>query len=238
MGVLEEKQSRSYKIEHFPDLDVILNLDCEDPESRNIILALLQEFFSLKPEDRNFDSLRNKITSGRDKDDNPLFYLKQKFNPQYDVDFILGRIKTDPLNPTTRHDITTKSRYAFAGVLNEIILSPKIKDLIASDEFQKLARRFGFADLTFSEPIAAFSYRGLDGYKKFLVYRHLTEEKFFTYYHRQVLENLAEELKRMFLSNGIIPHDLRFHQFMINKQDGQLHLILVDTEVFTEIKTS
>jgi len=70
-----------------------------------------------------------------------------KGTPTIMVDYILdrnGRSHT-VFEHSLYNDFRTKrAQYTRAGVLSEIIISPKIKNIVASREVQELARKYGF----------------------------------------------------------------------------------------------
>ena len=48
-------------------------------------------------------------------------------------------------------------------------------------------------------------------------------------------QGLIEGLRKLFLTNGIVAHDLFENQLLIDKQDGGYHLYLLDIEAYTEV---
>jgi len=236
MTVPAPESHPTYRIEHLPGLDVVLNLDHPDQRRVLFLLAFLKRYSNGKTGDEklfDFDLL----TEGSqfvDEDGEQLFFFSKKRYLQINVDFILGRIKKDPLGQGPASDIDTKGRYALESVLNEISLSQKIKQIVASKEAQQLAQKHGFNNFVFLEPLAAFVNR--KSRHKFLVYRHIMSGDFLDEdFH---LPTLVPELKKIFLAHGIRPNDLRSDQFMIKEEDGKVTLILIDVEAYTENKGS
>jgi len=163
----EIKTQRTYRIEHFPGLDVILNLNYSNLEDLGVILGILRN--NQLGENFSMDELRSKVLSLTDGN-NRRFFIKIKDESQAQVDFIRGRTIYDPIRVSVTNDFNSKSRYARAGTLSEIILSKKIKEIITLDAVQELAKKQGFSGMKFSEPICALIHnRG----KKYLIYRNI-----------------------------------------------------------------
>ena len=164
---------KTYRIEHFDKFDVVVNLDYLDKQAQEEVLSMLKEKM---PDDQpGISDLLGMISAIRDEQGNLRFFVKRKKNPKDYLDFMNGLIKIDPISPFLRHDFDVKSRYALIGTLSEIILSKKVKEIIASEEVQQLARNLNFAGFIFSEPIV--SVVGKKYSQRYLIYKYIKEEK-------------------------------------------------------------
>ncbi|MFA5791878.1 MAG: hypothetical protein WC884_02480 [Candidatus Paceibacterota bacterium] len=220
--------NKTYRIEHLPGLDVVENLNYPNQEDQDVILKILRN--NRLGEGSYMGDLLLKIFSIRDSVGYKCFYVKIKRESKKQVDFRKGRATRDPINFNLRHDFDKKARYALVGVLNEIILARKIKEIITLSAVQKLAKQHGFAGMKFSEPIFALVDR--KNSSKYLIYRNMVsidEPK------NCVWEILVKDLRKIFLQNGIYPHDLKSNQFMVVEQDGEPCVVLIDTEAYTEV---
>ncbi len=229
-NVSKKEQIKTFEIEHLDGVDVVMNLDYQNVEDRNIVLDIIKN----NPHLDKLLFMQPYIYIGPDSD-RSRFYVKVKQDnlAQHHVDFILGRPVDDPIKGDFKKDFDTKARYGMAGVLNEVILSPKIRQLISSVEFQDLAKQFGFARMEFVEPIVAAADRT---YRlKYLVYKNIKEIQISnSIWERFKLKSFANKLRNLFLKHGIIPHDLRKAQLLISEKDGKRQLYLVDIEAYTE----
>ncbi len=225
-------ESRSnIKIEHLPWIDVVCNLDYSTPSDIARVIELIKEkgaptgglAFLQDPFDTDAD--------------NKKFFLakKAKSTSQRLVDFSLGRSQDDPISKELAGDFDKESRYALAGILNEIVLSPKIKRLVSSLPFQNIARDYGFAGFDFVEPIAGLVEKSPQGYYKYLVYPNKKNIEFpISVNNFRKIIKVCEKLRKLFLENGIHPHDLRESQFIVTQDGLGSYLHLVDIEAYTE----
>ena len=220
---------KTYRIEHFDKFDVVVNLDYLDKQAQEEVLSMLKEKM---PDDQpGISDLLGMISAIRDEQGNLRFFVKRKKNPKDYLDFMNGLIKIDPISPFLRHDFDVKSRYALIGTLSEIILSKKVKEIIASEEVQQLARNLNFAGFIFSEPIV--SVVGKKYSQRYLIYKYIKEEKMLL--GSRIVDQLALDLTKIFLKNDIFPHDLRDTQFMKTEENGKPYIVLIDIEAYTEI---
>jgi hypothetical protein len=223
------EEQRTYKIEHFPGFDMVVNLDYPDASSINSLLNILQENTSL-----SFYRLVAKIKSY------PEFFVKKKDNIGRQLATVKAiktnkyNSKEDPIAVFLRDDFNTESRYARISILSEIILSKKVKEIICSAEVQELARRYGFYSMDFAEPITGIVYNNHRG-RKFLVYKNISNTR--TMPVNFYLGDFSKDLRKIFVKNGIQPSDLRNDQFIftIDSHNGY-KITLIDIEAYTEIK--
>ena len=231
--VAKNEGDRTFRIEQLPGFVVVENLDYLEKKDRDDILELLRN----NPLGKNlgFNGLSKKIQSLK-QDGNRSFFVKMKSTPTIMVDYILnrnGRSNT-AFEYATHGDFgSKKAQYTRAGVMNEIILSKKIKNIVASSEVQELARKYGFAGMKFAEPIFALIFK--ESVKKALIYKNIKWKVGSTI---SGFENLAEDLRKIFLQNNIHPNDLNPHQLMVTEQDGKLYIVLIDVESYIEIDKS
>jgi hypothetical protein len=231
--IAENEVKRTYRIEQLPGLSVVENLDYSEKNDRETILELLRN----NPLGKNlgFSGLSKriqKLNQGGDRS----FFVKMKSNPTAMVDFILdrnGRSHT-AFESSMYGDFNSKRvQYTRAGVLNEIIMSNKIKNIVASGEVQELASKYGFCGMKFAEPIFALTFK--DNAKKALIYKNI-KQKVGPIVND--FENFSEDLRKIFLQNGIRPNDLNPHQFIVTEQDGKPLVVLIDVESYIETEQS
>lgn len=232
------ENKNTFRIEHLPHIAVIVNLDYPEKGDVDIILAALKKEQTKKMAEtkgRKFDlesqlfEIGNLVENG----ENLRFHVKLKQYSEQHIEFIKDPLKNkDPINALASIDFDRKSRYALIGVTNEIILSKKIKEIVASNAVQGLAKRYGFAGMIFSEPIVAIIDKEFKN--KYLIYKRIEQESFIPTAKKNIRE-LAQELRQLFKKNGIYPHDLQSRQFMITNQDGKTYIVLIDTEAYTKI---
>ncbi|MDP2789162.1 MAG: hypothetical protein Q8O46_03895 [bacterium] len=212
---------RTYSLEHYPNADVLVNLDYPDQEDKDLVLSILKGPGGLT-------TRIEQIRSGGK------FYIKEKMRRKEEIDFITGRLDEDPLNDIVASYFDKRARYGRVGVLNEIILSKKVKEIIASNEAQQIAQVHGYESITFQDPIIAVVPRGKIR-NKFLVYKRVPGSIYDiepSSGEREHLNFLVLELKKLFLRNGITPTDLRNTQFLFERKDSKYYLKLIDIEAF------
>ena len=161
------------------------------------------------------------------------FFIKEKADAKRQISFLQGRTTWDPINKHVRHDFTPKARRMRMGFLNEIILSRKIKALIALPEFQNVVKANGFVDLSFSEPIMAIVDKKSG--RKFILYKNYPQRRDSRNFEKSeipALEEVAKGLRKLFLAHGINPHDLRWEQFLKIVDEQGERLVLTDTEAY------
>jgi hypothetical protein len=236
-----ERSDKNYRIEHFPpppeksQLDIIINLDYGNNEDIDFILNAIKNNSSSKSFGLN-GFLTDVELLGIKNPKYVRFFIKRKIHHKQYVDFLVGRRRSDPVREQFRDDFDKKSRYAMAGVLNEIVLSKKIKEIVKSSKVQKLAKDFGFSEMIFSEPIMALIPKESD--YKFLIYKNIPKYQggvFTLIPLTKNLNDLTMQLRDIFFKNGIHPHDLRTTQFMMTGEGDKKVLVLSDTEAYTEI---
>lgn len=238
------EKTRTYRVEHIPGLDIVVNLDCEDKESIEYLLTKLKENKlkedSWDKEGVYIKTLLGEISTFQDGGTRP-FFVKTKKSIGEQVDFIRGRESEDYLNPIIRYDFDKKSRYAMAGIVSEIILSPKIKKIVSSQKVQELAKKYGFTRMKFCEPIVALLYKDkYHNFMRYVIYKKVKQATNYpridwTIYENQApkedLSDLANDLRVIFEENGIHPADLRATQFLINQEN---EVILIDVEAYSK----
>lgn len=231
LKIAENKAEGAYRIEHLPGLDVVENLDYPEKKDRGDILELLRS----NPLGKNLGlkGLSKKVQNLK-QGGNRRFFIKTKSNPAIMVDYILdrnGRSHTAFESAKDENFMTKRVQYTRAGVLSEIIISPKIRKIVASGEVQELARKYGFDSMKFAEPIFALTFK--ESVKKALIYKNIKWEAGSSGGN---FDNLAEDLRKIFLRNSIYPNDLHSSQFMITEQDGKPCIMLIDIESYTEVE--
>jgi len=227
---------RDIEIKHFRGMDVVVNLNSLAYD-REDLLEIIRE---TKPPNLEVvhNELTQKINALDDDRGYKRFFVKYKRSAsKQHVDFIRGRSHIDYLTKTAKDDFDREARYAHVGVLSEMVLSKKIKDLIASLPFQEMAKRYGFTDFKFSEPIIAMVAKQHNVQEKYLVYKNIRSpiplpDKFIA------PVQMVEDLKKLFMDSGIIAHDLTGYQFMATEDERGSHLHLIDTEAYTEKRVS
>jgi hypothetical protein len=87
--------------------------------------------------------------------------------------------------------------------------------------------------MKFAEPIFALTFK--DNAKKALIYKNI-KQKVGPIVND--FENFSEDLRKIFLQNGIRPNDLNPHQFIVTEQDGKPLVVLIDVESYIETEQS
>jgi len=217
---------KTFRVEHLPWADVVLNLDSSHKEDLETVLGVIKKN---GPPKGPLSFLEVSFDSNYD---NKKFFMKRKSKStsQRIIDFALNRSKNDPINQDVAYDFNKEARYALVSILSEITLSPKIKRLVALNAFQKLAKDHGFTKMEFSEPIAAV----VEQYFKYLIYRYIKDPQSIHYFLKKPsIDRFVSELRKLFMDNGIIPHDLRSQQLLVTEQNGERVLHLIDIEAYT-----
>ena len=225
----ENEGKRTYRVWQLPGLSVVENLDYPEKEERESILEVLRS----NPLGKNFgfNALSKKIQNIQ-QNGSRSFFIKMKSNPVLILDYIHdrnGRSHMDFENSMYGDFKSKRAQFTRAGVLSEIIISKRIKNIIASNEVQELARKYGFDSMIFAEPIFALTVN--ESSKKALIYKN-TKWKAGSAVNN--LEDLTQDLRKIFLRNGIRPGDLNPHQFMVTEEDGKLCIVLIDVESYVE----
>lgn len=223
-STVEGIESKVYKIVHFPQLDLVLNLDSPQ-EDRDKILQLLNQFGA----NFSIEDLLQKISF--DKSGDQYFFIKKKPSAvKVGTKELISLIKNPKPEEVTKDFENKRARYGLAGVLNEILLSRTVKKIITSTEAQEMVKKYGFSAIKFSEPISALIDRKI--MNKYLIYKQLTPAQASS--ENYDLEDLTENLREMFLKNGIYSHDLKSNQFILTAgEKGELSIVLIDIEAFT-----
>ena len=233
-GMLPQQERKTYRIEHLPGIDVVISLNYSDKQDQRDILDILRSGMAAN---KKLEDIIEQIGELENSDGGNRFFVKWKgLASQESVDFILGRTDVDPLTKASGQNASRQTRFAFNSVTNEIALAPTIKKLVAQEDFQTLVKKYGFASLDFAEPIMAIVERSTK--EKYLFYRcidgteaHLMVEK--RLLKEKNFRGIAKELKKLFLKNGIVAHDLssyRWDQFMVAPGNN---LFLFDIEAYT-----
>lgn len=223
------------QVMHIGNFDVILNLAYEPRELLQELLTEITYFESMGYSGHKISSIINDPSSEHYQK----FFVKDKelhVSSEEKIDFALGRPTDIEMSEDIRKDFDRASLLALASILNEMVISPEIKRIVSTPEFQALAVKQGFKRAYFAEPILA--YLDKKNKERFLIYervkgidaRQIVRDD---YGHKKTFENLAEQMRKLFLRNKIIPHDLRWLQFMVT-QNGEL--VLTDAEAYTKKK--
>ncbi len=224
------ENKKTFRLEKLPWADVVLNLDADNKEDPETVLEIIKK--NGQPQGPLAFA---QISFSEDEEGKFFAKTKDKTVMKQQINFALGRSNMDPVDVNFREDFDKQARFAYSSILNEIILSPKIKRLVASDDFQKLAKKYGFSGMDFIEPVAGV----IEKYYKYLIYRNLkgTENPAtLSVWRRFKIENFTNQLRKLFLANGIKPNDLRSQQFMATKKGDEYFLHLIDIEAYTEKK--
>lgn len=227
------EKNKTYKVEHFPKLDVIVNLDYPKQEDCKELLGIIGKNQLDNVSHINIDKLLLKISSIKDGEDKKFFIKKKPETVKHKTKNLVDLIKNPKQEEVLGEFKDRKVRYGLAGVLGEIVLSNKIKKVINLDLVQKLAQKYNFSSMKFSEPIVSFLEK--EDYKRFVIYKNLKEEDAKSFFDKNKSESLAENLREIFFKNGIIPNDLSGRQFVVTKENEKYHINLIDTEAYTNI---
>ena len=231
--VINPETKRNVEIKHFQGIDVVLNPRSLSYDRESLLEIIEDESMTAKAK-IEYPKLVSRIEDINDENGYKRFYVKTKrdsLQVQDSIDFLKGRTNIDFINDS---GFSREARYARIGVLNEMILSKKIKELIKSQKFQELVRRYGFLNLDFPEPILAMVINRSN--HKYLVYKNIRSP--IAYPMPRPSNEMVKELKELFIDNGVMPYDLRLDQFMVTGDEKGTHLFLIDVESYTEKRDS
>lgn len=232
------ESGKNYRIEHLPGFDVVVNLDYSDKEEARELLEIIKR----NPMGQDFsasNSWQNLLQFKLEGSDRFFVKTKKADYIKWQVDFIRDRTAADPLNDESKKDFDKESRNARVGVMNEILLSKKIKEIVCSKEAQDIAKKYGFTVIEYNEPILAIIYKGEND--KSLIYKKIDGEQSLEWIRRNFhsnlskIKNLTLDFRELFFKNNIYPHDLKDRQFLIVEKDGKPAIVLIDAEAYTEI---
>ncbi len=228
-----ESKAPDYQVEHLPDSDIVLNMNYGGFDDQAHLLETLRGSGSI---DDKIDQFKKK----REEDSKLQYFIKQK---KYTAKAISEGI-------AKRQGFESAAEIGLRSVLNEILLSKRIKEIIATDEAQEIVRKHGFGGLRFVMPIAGVIAR--DG-RKFLVYKNIKSKEVYEFESEgsfdlnyglptevrddiesklRNLYSIAAELDKVFFDNGIHANDIRDNQFMLTKQGDKYLLNLIDVEAY------
>ncbi len=224
----ENKKGKSYKIEHLNNFDVIVNLDYPNKEYLSTLL----------------EALKNHTIEEMRRDDVFMthFFIKENFEESIKahVDFNTGRSVSDPISEHYKDDFNMRARYNMVSALNEIVISPKVKKVVESPQFQEVVKRSGcFAGVMFCEPIlSAIVNKPENKYNnKYSFYEKINIDPASSVSTPMPSVDDIREMRKIFFQNNIFPHDLNLKQFMITRHQGKPYLVLIDIEAYEEIKS-
>lgn len=223
------QNEKTFEIVHLPNMDVVVNLDYPNKEDVQALLKVLES-------DTDFSEQLMNIYDAKESENKRFFVKgKSKYRSRFNVDFILGKPDSkDSIQPEFRDDFDTRARYGVASVLNEIIMSRKVREVIISGSAQEIAKKFGFDRLDFAEVILSIV-TPEEKMQKRLVYPHVDDNK-----KKDIpvsdLEGLALDLRKLFLEKGIVSSDLLGKQFLVNEKDGELVATLIDIEAYRTLE--
>lgn len=121
------------------------------------------------------------------------------------------------------------------SLINEIRLSPKIRDLLGTDEAHGIAKRYGFAGISFVEPLIGVIDRPSGN--KYTVYpwiqpdysgdtwKHISSDGNARY-------GFLKRIKELLEGHGIEVDDFNIGQFLPEAREDGYYLNLIDIEAY------
>ena len=221
-----EKQT-NYRIEHFPGLDVVVNIDYGEKEDMDSILKIVRSCIS--GEIVNTEEVLNKLKNLKNRK-GKIFFIKQKHEALIPGTKKLVNLVKNPSEDEVTEDFKDpRARYGLVGVMNEISISSKVRKILSLKEVQELVQKHKFFSIELVEPIVAFSDR--NRMKKYLIYKNIEVTDLL---HEELEnQNLVNELREFFLRYGISMNDLSPRQLLMVEKNGKRMLYLTDIEAYT-----
>jgi hypothetical protein len=230
----EASTRKHYEILHYPHIDVVIN---NGSSKAGLALQIAEAFKSgLENIPDGWEQTGQNIRMARGRIDGVNLFAKPKAHsgPTFYEE------RENMYERAVRNNYSKKGfRHALRvgqvlnSVLNEVALSPKVKELVASPEAQAIVKERGFGGISFVEPIVGMVDKSTG--KRTVVYESipdvqplgtdrinvqygLTSQTIPMFYHR---------FYTLFEKNGIKPNDLAERQFLVDPNDN-LHLIDIE----------
>lgn len=134
----------------------------------------------------------------------------------------------------SKFGFSRRESYAFASLVNEINLTPKIKAILASGKAKELAAKYSIEEITFVEPLIGLTNKATG--QKIMIYDFIeghnfsaTNEVSPTDFPLDKRRQFVFDLTDLFQENGINPGDIDREQFMFGKTNPR-RLYLIDIE--------
>lgn len=138
-----------------------------------------------------------------------------------------------------RRPLSIQPQRHINSLAHELILASAVSNALRTDEAQEMARRLGFANIQFVEPLFGVIKR-LER-QKTMVYPWVPRAEFVLQdkssllvdHFEQIEPELVEQCEGLFMDRGISTWDLGGHQFLMNQDARGRHLYLIDIEGFS-----
>lgn len=228
-----EVSSRTYKILHFPDSDVIVNQDADKANLAPKLIELFKEegtpagwkVFSHQEQEDDLD-VGPKVGMAMGEVDGVSFFLKTKEESGKEI---------YKANKESKESEEESLHYwqQLNSVLPEVAMSPAVKRIVVCDEAQEIAKEFGFKGISFVEPVIAVIYRKTG--KKSLIYEYIPGAKDLDLHMGLISPEVNaynKKLNQLFIKHGFEPNDAGASQTLLDPS-GYLHLI--DIELFDKL---
>jgi len=206
----------TWETRHLEAFDVVVNLDAQIPDVEGLVNRVGNGI-------GDWPSIEQKGTNKLFVDDLalPSLFAKKRY-----WSTLAGRRRLK-----TAYD-PKSSNPATQSLMSEMVLSPRIKELMASEGATEIATRYGIDEFRYVEPLIGLVERNTKS--KYMIYNFINGEILPTHYARYA--GLVTEIIKFLSSNGIYPYDMVLDDnFILEERDGRKIAHLIDTEKFYRV---
>jgi hypothetical protein len=197
--------------------DIILNLSASDQSSVHYLASLPMGRYAV-PEGWFFRPVTPWWEAYVDDADSPSFFLK-------------SRVVTAPVFRDSGGSLKRAN-----SVLNEMLIAPRIKEVLSSNEAQGLLEGSNFDAISYVEPLVAVIAR--ESTFKTVIYPFVDGKTSIPrsndFYD---LAFFATGLKELFRKAGVEPWDLGYRQFIVSNSNGMKTANLIDAQAYERRRT-
>lgn len=219
-----EHDGRAIEIRHHGQFDIMINRQVVKPEKAGELAKLLKNgipetWVKVRPDKEWFT----------DSVDAPRFFVKGKYHyPSAEIR------QTRELKATAPQVFEATDRVArsFNSLSNEIFLTRKVNEILASAEVKDLAVLFGFDEIRLVEPLVGVIDRSTS--RKFVGYEYVQGSAHFEREGYGKLDRLVERLWKVFQEHGIDAREIHSSQLIEGEEDGKPIAYLTDIEGYLE----
>ncbi len=214
--------ARRFELLHGVNFDVVINNTASDKDMVNALRGQIETSLANANDpladwvvNNQHSRLRYYGLKGRK------YVAKTRWKDRENFDSTLNSVRV--LNQDSPYRTSRlRGNRAYNSLLNEIVLSAQIRDLVASDEAQGVAKKYGYLRISYVEPLVGLIDKVAG--KKTVIYEYVENTG------ARPLPDLVEDLERLFLRKGIYPDDIGTRQFLTSDTPKGMVLYLIDTE--------
>jgi hypothetical protein len=215
-----EKERKNIEIKHFDNFDVVINLSADPQLLENLRQNLVDEeslikFLNIQPEQ---------------------FFIKLKTASEDDIVESIHSLPEGEWVEEYRY-LDKEMAQRMNSVLNEILLSRKVKEVIKDDAVQEEVRKIGYSKIDFIEPLIGIIDKNKS--KKFTVYEKVKAAPAWKDLPRDLERELGDFVrfvKHRLYKAGIESVDLYSKQILEETVGHKKSLHLIDIEAYQDIK--